>query len=270
MRKLLIVLLAIPVFFLLIIGIVLFDYIYFPLISSKAETTADKYLEEKYDEEFVIDESSFSKPLGDDMGTYNIDSHPKKNPKLTVSISVNEDMQPISDDYLDMKWRAELNEQFGSIYKELYGNLENYSYMVNVSFPDEAFTKYNISNTYQEVFEKEHKGIGNIIFTNVLLNDSNEMDHQLDKVYNLIEYLKEQDLEYFTMYINYYNEKLEQAISNKDKKLSYHDFSNKHLKDRAFVFDFDTKSVEDKKMLEDISSSEDLEQYLRKIKQSNK
>ncbi|WP_050180251.1 hypothetical protein [Domibacillus robiginosus] len=271
MRKILVVLLTIPIFFLFIIGLVLFDYVYFPLISSKAEKAAEKHLEEKYNEDFVIDESSFSKPLGDDMGTYQIDSHPVKDPKLTVRISVTEDMQPISDNYLDMKWRAELNEQFGSIYKKLYESLENYSYMVNVSFPDETYTKYNISNTYQEIIEREHKGIGNIIFANVLLNTSNEMDYQLNKVYKLIQYLKNQELEYFTIKIEYFNENLEQEISDKDKKLDYNDFSNKHLKSRDYLFDFsyDSKDEWSKKKMEDIKSSDDLKQYLQKVKAMN-
>lgn len=271
MQKSLVLLITIPIFFLFIIGLVLFDYIYFPLISSKAEKAAEKHLEKKYNQDFVIDESHFSKPLGDDMGTYQIDSHPTKNPKLTVHISVNEDMHPLSDDYLDMKWRAELNEQFGSIYKELYGSLENYSYMVNVSFPDETYTKYNISNTYQEIFEKEHKEIGNIIFANVLLKTSNEMDNQLDKVYKLMQHLKNQELEYFTIKIEYYNESLEREISNKDKKLDYNDFSNKHLKSREYLFDFfyDSRDEGTKKRLGDIKSSNDLKQYLRKIKAMN-
>jgi hypothetical protein len=271
MRKTLFVLLIISVFFLFVIGALLFDYIYYPLVSSKAEKVAVKHLEEKYKEDFVIDESSFSKPLGDDMGTYRIDSHPVKNPKLTVRISVSEDMQPLSDDYLHMKWRAELNEQFGAVYKELYGSVENYSYMVNVSFPDEANSKYNISNNYQEIFEHEHKGMGNIVFANVLLSSSNEMDNQLDQAYQLIHYLKDQELQYFSIEIIYYNENLKKDISETDKKLSYRDFSNQHLKRRDYVFDFsyDSRNEGDKQKLEAIKTSNDLKQYLRKIKANN-
>ncbi|WP_223589014.1 murein transglycosylase [Neobacillus bataviensis] len=271
MPKALGVLLIIPVIFLFIFGVVLFDYIYFPLISSKAEKAAEKHLEEKYNEDFVIDESSFSKPLGDDVGTYRIDSHPKKNPNLTVRISVTEDMEPMSDDYLDMKWRAELNKQFGLVYKGLYDSLENYSYMVNVSFPDETYTKYNISNTYQEIYEQEHKGIGNIIFANVTLNSTNEMDHQLDKVYKLIQYLMAQELKFFSIEINYFDEKLEQEISDKDKKLNYQAFLNKHLKSRDYLFHFSYDSSDEvsKKKLEDIKSSGDLKQYLRGAKAMN-
>jgi len=265
MQKLIIGLLIIPVFFLFIIGFVLFDYIYFPLISHKAEKAAEKYLEEKYGEEFIMEESTFSKPLGDDLGTYRIDSHPAKNPQLTVRISISEDMHPMSDDYLDMKWREELNKQFGVIYQELYGSVENYSYMVNVSFPDEAYTQYNIHNTYQEIFEQEHTGIGNIIFSNVLLNSSNEMDQQLEKTYKLIQYLKEQELEYFSVQIEYYNEKLTHEISAKDKKLDYNSFSNKFLKDRVFCFDYSYDSNNDNsiKQLADIKYPADLKQYLR-------
>ncbi|MGG1679507.1 murein transglycosylase [Neobacillus sp. NRS-1170] len=264
MPKALVIFLTIPVIFLFIVGLVLFDYIYFPLISSKAEKAAEKHLEEKYNEDFVIEGSSFSKPLGDDVGTYRIDSHPKKKPNLTVIISVTEDMEPMSDDYLDKKWRAELNKQFGSVYKGLYESHENYSYMVNVSFPEETYTKYNISNTYQEIFDQEHKGIGNIIFANVTLNSSNEMDHQLDKVYKLIQYLMAQELEYFSIDINYFNEKLEQEIFDKDKKLNYQAFLNKHIKSRDYLFHFSYDSSDEvsKKKLEGIKSSGDLKQYL--------
>jgi hypothetical protein len=268
MRKILVFLFIIPVFFLFIIGLMLFDYIYYPLISSKAEKTAEKSLEKKYGEDFVIDESSFSKPLGDDTGTYRIDAHPANSPKLTVRISVTEDLEPLSDDYLEMKWRAELNEQFSSIYTELYGTRENYSYMVNASFPDNAQTKYNKSNTYQDIFEQDHNGIGNIVFANVLLTSSNEMDHQLDLVYKLMQHLKGQELEYFSIDINYFNEKLQQEISAKDKKLNYNDFSNKHLKLRDYVFNFsyDSRDDGDKNKLEQLKSSADLKQYLRETK----
>ncbi|MDN4494358.1 murein transglycosylase [Ureibacillus aquaedulcis] len=267
MRKLLIVLLAVPVFFLLIIGLVLFDYIYFPLISSKAEAAAERYLEKKYEEEFIIDESSFSKPLGDDMGTYRIDSHPSKNPKLTVRITVDEDMEPVSDNYLDMKWREELNKLFGPVYKELYGSAEKYSFMVNVSFPPKAYVKYNISNNYKEILKEDHEGIGNIIFANVLLTPSKNMKLQLEKAYNLIQYLKKQELEYFTINIDYFNEKLENEISENDKSLDYSSFLNKHLQNRDYVFNFsyDSRYEGDKQKLEDIKSAKDLEQYLRSL-----
>lgn len=263
MRKILIFVLMVPVVFLFIIGLVLFDYIYFPLISSKAEKVAESYLEEKYNEKFVIDDSSFSKPLGDDLGTYRIDSHPSKKPALTIRVEVTEDMEPISDDYLDMKWRVELNEEFGLVYKELYGNIENYSYMVNVSFPDEAYSNFNISSTYQEIFQQEHHNIGNIIFANLILDSSIEMDQQLGKAYELIQHLKEQELEYFSIDINYYNENIN--ISSEDKKLAYNDFSNRHLDQRYYVFrfSFDSRDEESKRRLDAIKSANDLQEYFQ-------
>ncbi|MFY3790596.1 hypothetical protein ACOQFO_02585 [Ureibacillus sp. MALMAid1270] len=76
-----------------------------------------KYLEEKYGEDFVIKESSFSKALGDEKGIYWIYAHPLNNPDISTQITVSEDMLMISDDYLKMKWRSELNEQFSTTYK---------------------------------------------------------------------------------------------------------------------------------------------------------
>lgn len=265
MRKVLTFLLIIPIFFLLIIGLIIFDYIYFPLISFKAENVAEKYLEDKYDEDFNIDESSFSKPLGDYYGAYLIYTHPVKNPNLSVRISVSEDMEPLWDDYLDTKWRADLNEQFGLIYKDLYGSAYNYSYMVNVSFPDNADSKYTIENTYQDIFKLEPNIIGNIVFANVILNSADDMDYQLDKAFQLVQYLKEQDLKYFSVDINFYNEKLQQTISVQDKELSYHEFSSKHLNAREYILDFyyESSNEESKSELEQLKSAAELMKFLR-------
>jgi len=264
MRKILIFLLIVPIFFLLIIGLIIFDYIYFPLISYKAEDVAEKFLEEKYNEDFTIGESSFSKPLGDYFGTYQLYAYPVSNPTLTARISVTEDMEPLWDDYLDTKWRAELNEQFSLIYKELYGSMENYSYMVNVSFPDDADSKYTAANTYDDIFKNDHNGIGNIVFANVILNSANDLEDQLDKTFQLVQYLKEQDLKYFSVDINFYNEKLGQAISEQDKELNYYEFTSKHLNAREYFLDFsyDSRYVESKSELEQIKAAVDLKEYL--------
>jgi len=267
LRKLLF-LLAIPFFiFLFIISLVLFDYIYFPLIGYKANAVAEKFLEEQYGEDFVIDENEFSKPLGDDTGTYQIRAHPVANPDLTIRISVTEDMEPIWDDYLEIKWRADLNEQFGSIYKEVYGTAESYSYMVNVSFPESTYSDYSITNTYQDIFVQEHSGISNIVFANVILNSSNDMDYQLDLAYELVQHLKSQELNYFSIEITYYNEKLQHAVTDQDKNLNYYAFSNKFLKDREYVLDFysDSMDKESIKKLDQLISPTDLKQYLREI-----
>lgn len=265
MRKILTFLLIVPIFFLLIIGLIIFDYIYFPLISNKAEDVAEKFLEEKYNEDFNIEESRFSKPLGDYFGTYQILAHPVSNPTLTARISVTEDMDPLWDDYLATKWRAELNEQFGLVYEELYGSVENYSYMVNVSFPDDADSKYTSANTYEDIFKNDHNAIGNIVFLNIILNSADDMDDQLDKAFQLVQYLKEKDLEYFSVDINFYNKKPRQTVSEQDIELSYHEFTNKHFNAREFILDFsyDSRYVESKNELEQIKVSTDLKEYLR-------
>lgn len=95
--------LFIPAFFLFLIILLLSDYFYFPLISFKAENTAEKFLEEKYGEDFIIDTSSFSKPLGYEKGIYRIFTHPSNDPNVSVQIIVSEDMLQVSDNYLDFK-----------------------------------------------------------------------------------------------------------------------------------------------------------------------
>ena len=270
MRIITIALLAIAGFFILILTIASFDYFYYPVISFKAENAAEASLEEKYNIDFLIDESTYSKPLGEDFGYYHIIAHPKKNPDLEVAVSVGEDMDPFNDTYLEMHWREELKTRFGVLYEELYGTVEKYSYMVNVSFSEEIEAAYNHNDTYEEILQKEANGIGNIVFANVLLEPSNQMDDQLEKAYKMIQHFKEQNLSYFNIEIVYFNENLRKQLKKKDSKLNYNEFLFKHLDERAvrFYFSYDSEDEESIKELNQLKSSADLEQYLKEIRRN--
>lgn len=268
MRIITIALLAIPGFFILILTIASFDYFYYPVISFKAENAAEASLEEKYNIDFVIDESTYSKPLGEDFGYYHIIAHPKKNPDLEVAVSVDEDMEPFNDTYLEMHWREELKTRFGLLYEELYGTVEKYSYMVNVSFSEEIKAAYNHNDTYEEILQKEANGIGNIIFANVLPESPDQMDDQLEKAYKMIQHFKKQNLNYFNIEIVYFNENLKKQLKTKDSKLTYNEFLFKHLDERAvrFYFSYDSEDEESIKELNQLKSPADLEQYLKEIR----
>lgn len=265
MRIITVALLAIPGFFILMFAIASFDYFYYPVISYKAENAAEASLEEKYNVDFVIDESTYSKPLGEDFGDYHIIAHPKKNPDLEVAVSVGEDLEPFYDTYLEMYWRDELNTQFGLLYEELYGTVENYSYMVNVTFSDEIEAEYDHTDSYEKILQKEANGIGNIVFANVILESSDDMNGQLEKAYKMIQHFKELNLNYFNIEIVYFNEDLQKQLKKRDRKLSYNEFIFKHLDDRAarFYFSYESEDAESIKELNQLKSSADLEQYVK-------
>lgn len=265
MRIITIALLAIPGFFILMFTIASFDYFYYPIISFKAENAAEASLEEKYNVDFVIDESTYSKPLGDDFGDYHIIAHPKKNPDLEVTVSVSEDMEPLYDTYLEMHWRDELNTRFGLLYEELYGTVENYSYMINVTFSDEIEAQYDHTDTYEEILQKDANGIGNIVFANVILESPNSINDQLEKTYKMIQHFKEQNLNYFNIEIVFFNEDLQKQLTKRDRKLSYNKFNFKHLDDRAarFYFSYESEDAESIKELNELKSPADLEQYVK-------
>ncbi|MER2029590.1 MAG: murein transglycosylase [Solibacillus sp.] len=267
-KMVLLALLAIPAFFILILTIASFDYFYYPIIGFKAENAAEASLEEKYNEDFVIDESTYSKPLGNDFGDYHIIAHPKKNPDLEVTVSVSEDMEPFYDTYLEMHWRDELNTRFGLLYEELYGTVENYSYMVNVSFTDEIEARYDHNDTYEDILQKEANGIGNIVFANVILESSNNINDQLEKIYKMIQHFKEQNLNYFNIEIVFFNEDLQKQLTKRDRKLPYNEFNFKHLDDRAarFYFSFESEDAESVKELNQLETPADLGQYVKDIK----
>lgn len=264
-KLVLLALLAIPAFFILILTIASFDYFYYPIIGFKAENAAEASLEEKYNEDFVIDESTYSKPLGNDFGDYHIIAHPKKKPDLEVTVSVSEDMEPFYDTYLHMHWRDELNTRFGLLYEELYGTVENYSYMVNVTFSDEIEARYDHTDTYEDILQKEANGIGNIVFANVILESSNNINDQLEKIYKMIQHFKEQNLNYFNIEIVFFNEDLQKQLTKRDRKLPYNEFNFKHIDDRAagFYFSFESEDAESVKELNQLKTPADLKQYVK-------
>ncbi|MER2122148.1 MAG: hypothetical protein ABS935_17900 [Solibacillus sp.] len=113
--------------------------------------------------------------------------------------------------------------------------------------------------------QKEANGIGNIVFANVILESSNNINDQLEKIYKMIQHFKEQNLNYFNIEIVFFNEDLQKQLTKKDRKLPYNEFNFKHIDDRAarFYFSFESEDAESVKELNQLKSPADLKQYVK-------
>lgn len=260
MKKLLLILAVIlaPIF------VFMFDYFYYPLLNFKAKSTTEQFLEKKYNEDFTVVKSSFSKPLGE-SGLYNVDAHPTKDAALSVRVRITEDMKVVSDSYVESTWRSQLNEEFGKVYESLFGEKKPYSYAVNLGLASHVYKNYDLSNTYQEIFEKEHHEMSHIVFITLTHDPSQNMNQEVDRLYELLMYLKEKDVNSFSVLVTYYREDIRKDLSEKDKQLNYFEFRDKHLIDAIYHFSFDFTSTDPTSVqrLEKITSPEDVKKYLR-------
>lgn len=248
-----------------LIFVLMFDYFYYPMLNFKAKSATEQYLEEKYKEDFTVDQSSYSKPLGEN-GLYSVDAHPAKDPSIFVRATLTEDMKVLDDSYTENTWRAQLNKEFGEFYVKRFGEAEPFSYAVNLGLPSHIHEKYDISNSYQEIFKKDHKEMSHIVFMNTLKDPEKEVDSETQKLFELIMDLKEKDLFSFTVDVNYYGEDFQKDLSDRDVELSYFDFRDEHRSEAIgyFSFAFTSNIPESVERLNSIKAPEDLKEFFRR------
>ncbi|WP_078544536.1 hypothetical protein [Litchfieldia alkalitelluris] len=221
-------------FFIVIIG----DYIYYDLVSFRAANAAEKYLEKTYDEDFKVDETEYSKILGEKNGMYYVDAYPVKNPQILARVYVTESIEIFSAEYLENKWRFELNEQLESYISSL---TDSFSLRANLSVPEEIEKRYEKEDSYETLLKENPNKLHNMLFLHVYRDPTNQTDQELEWLYELVTYLKEQNLERFTVLVYFYPQTFLETLSEEDKLISYDDFSDKFKGANVnYVFNFES------------------------------
>jgi len=85
------------------------------------------YLEEKYNNDFVIEKISFDILHG---GTYHAYAHAKDNPSVTFYVGQNPSTKETEDSYHYGNWEKQANEQLGPIVEKLFP--DNFNYAVQI------------------------------------------------------------------------------------------------------------------------------------------
>jgi hypothetical protein len=70
----------------LLLGVYALDFVYYGANEEKAEKAALEYLEDKYGQQFEIDEVEYTKILGDQEGDYTLSVHPVASPDITFGV----------------------------------------------------------------------------------------------------------------------------------------------------------------------------------------
>ncbi|MCY7486904.1 hypothetical protein [Paenibacillus alvei] len=117
-------------FFVVILMSLLWDYIYYPLIESRAEQRAISYLKTSFPEAIVIDDVAYSKPFGEDEGKYSIIAHPKAKPEIGLFMDVFQNFSVDERSFKESKWR--------------YDTILEYTPLINEISPDFSLYAVNV------------------------------------------------------------------------------------------------------------------------------
>lgn len=230
-------------------------------MSSRAEGIAERYIEDKYNVKFTIEDIYYSKQLGQSSGEYLITAHPDINTEVSFQITDHQNMTSPEDDYLEYKWRWELNKEVEKLLTNTYSS--DFNFMANVVFPPTAVSNFSANNTYQDVVSKDSKNIGNYIYINILSDPSNNIEEELTRLFKIILELKYEKLRDFSLDVRYYEKTILQDLKEHDHQLTYHQFTNQYFQSHgALAFSFDTRNSEHAIKLLAIRSPKDLEEYL--------
>ncbi|SFB13832.1 MULTISPECIES: hypothetical protein [unclassified Bacillus (in: firmicutes)] len=210
MKKILIIIAIIIL--LPVLGLLLYflEITYHDFFGYKAEKAALEYLDKKYGEKFKIDETEFGQALGDAMGMYQVTAHPVKQKGISITMDVSEDFQITRDNYKEMKWRNEAREEFLPLVKELF---PTYGHMfVNPSFQEEVWEKYTLEDQYQTIFKENLKQSSEFVHLLVFEEESFDKELQLQKIYKLYSFVKDRQVNDFTIEIRFFPQELKKRF----------------------------------------------------------
>ncbi|GAA0489584.1 hypothetical protein GCM10008986_14290 [Salinibacillus aidingensis] len=206
----------------LVIGIVLFSLIGFifyffygtpwDLISYKDKF--ETYLEERYHQDFVIDEISYDFLHG---GTYHAYAFSETNPEVTFHVGQNSKSAEIDDAYHYELWRYQARNEVTPIIEKTFPDRLNHAVEVRDSLYPDATQKSEVPNyknmvTLEIGIAKDHTKI------------TENKEAELEKAFKLIEELNEKDLNMDHFSISYKSKTLQLSGTEMKSIKKHNDF----------------------------------------------
>jgi hypothetical protein len=239
----------------LMLGVYSLDFIYYGANDHKAEKAALEYLEDKYAEDFEVDDVEYNKVLGDDEGGYTLQLHPLNEPEITISVHVTEKYQVTRDNYKESKWGYEFRKEMVPIIEPIFqdtGKIYVYG-----SFPEELEKQYQFEDSYQTIYnENPLQSYERIHIVNFV--EPFEKEKELAKIYQLWELVKDREVRDTNIEINYYPNGL---LKGFDSYPDLNQFENENRKEMFYLCRFSKEEVRKKP----ISTPSDLEEYCREL-----
>ncbi|MEH7248019.1 hypothetical protein V7114_14675 [Neobacillus niacini] len=239
------------------LGFYFVESVYYEAMDFKAEKAALEYLEEKYDEHFVIDEVGYAKVLGDEGGGYTLQAHPVGNGAISFTVGANEKYQVTRDDYKESKWENDFSKEMVQRVESLFpGSGKIYAYG---SFPEEIVDRYSIDESYQFIIDENPlQSFERIHIVN--FEEPFEKETELKKIYELWEMVKDRPVNNNNIEINYYPRDLFRKLNTSTSDLNQ--FENQNREEMFYFCRISKDAVQEKP----ISSPEDIEGFCRELR----
>lgn len=164
------------------------------------ENQFEKYLDDKYDKDFVIEKISFDLIHG---GTYHADAHAENETDVTFYVGQNTATKAIEDSYHFETWQKQASLELGPIVKKYYPDNYNYAIMVIPVNNPSINEKSQIPNYKNYTTVEIGVSIDNFEVTNV------NRDSEIERSYLLLNALKEHGIKFNHFSISYRNKTMQ-------------------------------------------------------------
>lgn len=237
------------------------DYIYYPLIENKVEKKAIAYLKSSSQEDFVIDDVTYSKPFGEDKGKFFITAHTTAKPEIELFMNVNQDLSMDQESFKESKWRYDTILEYVPLIDEISPGFS--SYAVNMYIPEELFENYPIETKYGEIRKLHEKVTEEYLFMGTLVDSDFTEQRALEYGYHVVEFMKRRDLKDAAIEINFYQQGLKERLGENERKISIFKLQHQFINDALpYRIEFDTRFGKTKTALDEIKSPDDLKPFL--------
>ncbi|MBM7659890.1 hypothetical protein JOC85_000657 [Bacillus mesophilus] len=236
-------------------GLILFVVVGFPLLAfllklffyfadlnhfktGEAKDRALEYVEEKYDEEFVVTHVEYSKPLGEE-GSFRIDLQSEQKPHLVFWVGMSSDLSNPDDNYKQELWNVQSNEWITPYILESFP--ESTKIISRISFDYTFHDLFTEHDSFNEIIESNEVDV-TYLLTLVIFKDEVNIKEESQKLFNLWQTLQSKKFDHIMLDVRY--------TSTDFKKKDYEnlDYSN-------FTVSLDTRFASFKPILK----SEDIE-----------
>ncbi|MBM7662613.1 hypothetical protein JOC85_003423 [Bacillus mesophilus] len=161
----------------------------------------ESYLENKYEEDFVIAEISYDLLHGG--GTYHAYAYSKNNPEVMFYVGQNVRQEELEDSYHYEMWRFQAHNEWTPIIEEIFPTKFNHSVEVR-DFLDPTDTESSTLSNYKDMVTLE---IG-VAMNNTTITRENK-ETELRKVYKLLEDLNKRGVNLHHFGVDYKNKTLQ-------------------------------------------------------------
>jgi hypothetical protein len=161
----------------------------------------ESYLENKYEEDFVIKEISYD--LFHGGGTYHAYAFSRENPEVMFHVGQNVRQENFDDSYHYEMWQFQANVELNPIIEDVFPTEFNHSVVVT-DFLDPAITESSNISNYKDMVTLE---IG-ISMINTKITKENQ-DTELRNIYKLLEAINKKGVKMGHFGVSYKNKTLQ-------------------------------------------------------------